>query len=317
MADSIFLTDGNGTITGLVEGRNYSGELIIPEYIGSERIINIGEEAFFGYQLTSVALPNSVINIMANAFCSCSDLKSITTPSNLITIGAGAFVSCWELTSIIIPDSINTIGYGAFVDCPKLTVIYVSNPNNIPDAVSSYDWSGTGSSVTFAKYVNRDIDYIIKSGALIDIADKIRVLNGTDEIMTPAEMKTTLDTHNTEMNQVLLDQDNLIAQIATALEGKCGAGASMTCIATINDVLESLESIKDINGNSILVNNNSIDISSYVGEIIKIKVVLSHTVDVIIDKNGISVPVLYDEQSGSFETYYFIVPNYNITIEIV
>ena len=45
MSDSIFLTDGNGTLTGLVDTA-YTGELVIPEYVAGERITAIGEYAF-------------------------------------------------------------------------------------------------------------------------------------------------------------------------------------------------------------------------------------------------------------------------------
>lgn len=69
--------------------------------------------------------------------------------------------------------------------------------------------------------------YIIQDTTLTGIADKIRVLSGTEETMTPAEMAATLDTHNTEMNEVLSEQDSLIAQLAAALEGKTAASGGV------------------------------------------------------------------------------------------
>ena len=73
-------------------------------------------------------------------------------------------------------------------------------------------------------------EYLIQDTTLTGIADKIRVLNGTEEAMTPAEMQTILDTHNTEINQALFTQDDLIMQIATALEGKKGASSGSEVI---------------------------------------------------------------------------------------
>lgn len=178
MSDSVFLTDGNGVITGLVDTA-YSGALEIPEYVGNERIIGIGNEAFAG---------------------------------------------CYNLTSVTIPDSVISIGSGAFQFCTSLTSVYVSNPDNLSEAISSYDWSNTGSVVTFinprpAYY----IDYLIKGETLMGIADKIRVLSGTAAEMTPVEMQDKLDNLSTELSElgiVIDEQIDLIAQIMNALDGK-------------------------------------------------------------------------------------------------
>ena len=215
MSDSIFLTDGNGTITGLVAGSSYSGELVIPEYVGNERITAIGGQAFYYY----------------------TGLTAITLPRSITTIGGWAFDGCESLTSIVLLGNITSIGTSAFLNCNSLATVYVKDLNNIPEAISSYAWYNTGSSVSFEKYVDRT-KYLVEGGTLTGIADKIRVLNGSNETLTPAEMQTTLDTHNTEMVEVLATQDNLIAQIAAALEGKTvpSGGANVeTCTVTLTD----------------------------------------------------------------------------------
>lgn len=63
-------------------------------------------------------------------------------------------------------------------------------------------------------------EYLIQGETLTSLGDKIRVLSGTEETMTPAEMQSELDTFNTGMSAVVSEQDNLIAQIITALDGK-------------------------------------------------------------------------------------------------
>lgn len=85
-------------------------------------------------------------------------------------------------------------------------------------------------------------EYLIQGETLSALGDKIRVLSGTEETMTPAEMQNELDTFNTGMSAVVSEQDNLISQIATALEGKTApstpSGASInTCTITIEGFL--------------------------------------------------------------------------------
>ena len=286
MSDSIFLTDGNGVLTGLVD-TDYTGELVIPEYVAGERIISIGttalwdcyftsitipdsvtsigdgafydcidlasiympdsiisigEHAFYGCNsltsvtipdsvtsignnafeyclgltsinipngvtniseytfygcsnLTSITIPNNVTSIENGAFYDCSNLTSITIPNSVTSIGNGAFYGCNSLTSVTIPDSVTSIGKDAFYGCSRLTSVYVPDPNNLSTAVSSYDWTDTCSSnITFLQDPAY-IDYLIKGGSLISLADKIRVLSGSDEKMGLDEMIESVGSH--------------------------------------------------------------------------------------------------------------------------
>ena len=52
-------------------------------------------------------------------------------------------------------------------------------------------------------------EYLIQDTILTNLADKIRVLSGTEETLTPAEMDTNLTTANTEIGS----QSDIIAQI--------------------------------------------------------------------------------------------------------
>ncbi len=80
--------------------------------------------------LTSINIPNSVTKIGDVAFFGCTGLTSISIPDSVTQIGAGAFSRCTSLTSINIPDSVTTIVDGAFSGCTGLTSI------TIPDSVS-------------------------------------------------------------------------------------------------------------------------------------------------------------------------------------
>ena len=120
------------------EYRNSSlGGIEILKYIGKEKIVNvpaeidgknvvkIGNGAFMRSEVTSVTIPDSVIEMGSNVFYSCIELTSMNIPNGVKEIGAMAFDSCAALKSIKIPDSVTTIGKHAFSGCALLTSIEI------------------------------------------------------------------------------------------------------------------------------------------------------------------------------------------------
>ncbi len=57
------------------------------------------------------------------AFDGCSSLTSITIPDSVIEINYGAFKNCSSLTNIAIPDSVMSIRGDVFAGCKSLTSI--------------------------------------------------------------------------------------------------------------------------------------------------------------------------------------------------
>lgn len=142
-------------------------EVVIPNEIEGLPVTSIGDNAFFACSLTSIIIPDSVINIGNGAFQFCALLTSITIPDSVTSIGDSAFDYCIGLTEInvsdknknyiskdgvlfnkdmtnllqypngkieteyIIPDGVTSIGDYAFEGCSSLTEI------NIPDSVTS------------------------------------------------------------------------------------------------------------------------------------------------------------------------------------
>jgi len=161
----IILEDGTAEIT------LYSGEdteLVIPSELDGIPLTSIGDTSFpWCNSLTSVTIPDGVINIGVNPFIGCENLNNIVVsiyhpylatidgvlfskpdkrlvcypcaiqaesyaiPQGIRIIGDGAFWCCSSLSSITIPDSVISIGSAAFYCCYFLTSI------TIPEGVTS------------------------------------------------------------------------------------------------------------------------------------------------------------------------------------
>lgn len=101
-----------GTITG------YTGtsiDPVIPEFIGTEKITAIGQEAFKGNtDISSIVLPASVTDIGKGAFSGCTNLGKITINGALTMVAEETFKGCTALKSIQLPDEVETIEAYAF-----------------------------------------------------------------------------------------------------------------------------------------------------------------------------------------------------------
>ena len=87
------------------EGILYNGDVVIPDSVTYEgytfAVTGIEGNAFDGcYELTSIAIPNSVETICEQAFQGCTGLKSVTIGSGVTAIGAKAFNYCNALETV-------------------------------------------------------------------------------------------------------------------------------------------------------------------------------------------------------------------------
>ncbi|MCI6007046.1 MAG: leucine-rich repeat protein, partial [Ruminococcus sp.] len=106
----------------------------------------------------SYVIPNSVTEIVVDAFRDCTGLESVTIPNSVTKIGWQAFAYCTGLKSITIPNSVTKIGDDAFRDCTGLTSV------TIPSSVTEIDeWAFNGctslKSVTIPSSVTEIGDY--------------------------------------------------------------------------------------------------------------------------------------------------------------
>ena len=109
------------------------GEIILPEkvYDGNTEytLVRIGSMAFYGTNVTSVSIPESVTTIEERAFYNCKTLESVNIPKGLKEIGSHTFYGCASLNDINLPDGLTEIGHSAFQGCSSITAL------NIPESV--------------------------------------------------------------------------------------------------------------------------------------------------------------------------------------
>lgn len=110
-------------------------------------LTGIGDSAFQNCKnLTSIAIPDSIISIGSGAFSSCSGLTSITIPNSVTSIAGGAFYLCSSLTNVTIGSGLTSIGFNAFGHCSSLKTIVLfpetpptlGSTNAIPTTTTIY-----------------------------------------------------------------------------------------------------------------------------------------------------------------------------------
>lgn len=97
-------------------------EISIPASINGASVVEIGEAAFEGSNITSVTIQNGITKIGVSAFSGCSSLKTVNLPDSVTTIGMCAFMGCSSLETIFISENVTYIGQVAFFGCNRLTI---------------------------------------------------------------------------------------------------------------------------------------------------------------------------------------------------
>lgn len=103
------------------------GKVVIPSEIDGKTVGAVDVKAFFNNDVvTSVELPDTIVEIQGYTFYKCSNLTEVIIPDGVKYIGIHAFEDCTSLTTISIPDSVITIGDFAFNNCINLSKVKMS-----------------------------------------------------------------------------------------------------------------------------------------------------------------------------------------------
>ena len=196
----------------------------------------IADEAFDDcISLTSVIIPDSVLNIGYGSFEDCNSLTSVTIPDSVLNIGDSAFSFCSSLTEInvgsgnqsysskdgvlfnknkteliccpggksgeyVIPNSVKSIGSYAFCGCDSLTSVTIGDSVlNIGDEAFSYCYSlnsvTIGDSVTSIGY-----EAFYRCSSLTSVTIPDRVLNIGDYAFSGCSSLTSVTIGDSVLN---------------------------------------------------------------------------------------------------------------------
>lgn len=128
---SKWTTNGKGAVTGYLGDET---EVIIPMYIGREKITSTLSTFAFNNKIEKVIITDSITSIGTYTFQCCENLKEIEISEKTTSIGICAFVKCESLSQIIIPDSVTKIDNEAFKGCKMLKDVKLSKSLNLIDS---------------------------------------------------------------------------------------------------------------------------------------------------------------------------------------
>lgn len=134
--------DGGVAITSCTD--KDSIVIVVPDSIGGQPVVAIGDYAFSEMNMQGVVLPDTVEEIGYASFILCANLKYIDLGSGLKSIDSMAFNDCHSLERIEFPEGMTTFYGVPMVYCESLTDIVVPSsvtdlPNGIVDAASCPD----------------------------------------------------------------------------------------------------------------------------------------------------------------------------------
>ncbi|MBQ8296327.1 MAG: leucine-rich repeat protein [Ruminococcus sp.] len=98
----------------------------IPSSIGGYPVTHIYDYAFEDFtKLTTVVMPDTVIDIGICSFSDCYSLTNITFSKNLQHLSVYAFENCVSLKKVNLPDTVESIYSGSFWGCTGMTEFHI------------------------------------------------------------------------------------------------------------------------------------------------------------------------------------------------
>ena len=118
-------TDWNYDLNyAILRGYNGAGgDVTVPAEIDGYTVDVIGVSVFSSEAITSLTLPETVLELRSNAVTRCESMTSVTLPQSLVVINRMNFFSCNSLEEVTIPAGVRYIGENSFRFCDALRKI--------------------------------------------------------------------------------------------------------------------------------------------------------------------------------------------------
>ncbi len=156
-----------------------TGDVVVPNTLGGYPVTRLWGGVFSNNtEITSVVLPESVIQIGDHAFDGCTSLESVTAKGAKF-IGIRAFLAASKLTQITVSDDPEEVGRYALDNCG-----YYNDPNNWEDGVLYL-----GKCLIKAKYAEVIKKCTIKEGTRV-IAEEAFLYSDVVEVYMPDSVKS-------------------------------------------------------------------------------------------------------------------------------
>ena len=180
------------------------GKLIIPEKINGLPVTVLAEDAFAGCKnITSVIIPDSVLEFDRAVFEDCTSLTRVKLPSyletlshftfdgceklslisfpdSLLSVDTCAFRGCSALTDFRFPDSVTQIQDRIFLDCKNLTSVVI--PKNLERISSHYVFGGC-ENLTELRFSEENLSYTADQNCVIRREDNALVLGSPNAVI--------------------------------------------------------------------------------------------------------------------------------------
>lgn len=128
--------------------------------------------------LTSYNVPSTVRELKHHALSNQKDITSITLPEGLVNIGSNAFDFCSKLEQLVIPSTVDSIGENAFYSCSALQQINIPQGiKYLADAVLSGTGIKTLDIPSSVNYIGESAFSNCKSLQLIKLPERLTLLN--------------------------------------------------------------------------------------------------------------------------------------------
>ena len=157
--------------------------------------------AFYGSQIQSITLSQTMTEIPEMMFMGSKKLKSISLPLSITKIGDKAFMGCEALTTVTIPATVTEVGEYAFAECTALkTVKFATRKTEYTIGAHAFDGAISLTTLTLQEGLTALTPYMFANTGSIKFTLPASVTNLNVEGVFYGSKMTTFGVANAEVN---------------------------------------------------------------------------------------------------------------------